>query len=196
MYTTYKPLVPVLQSYITILIAEYDEKILIPQVEEIIKTAKEYLAQTLEYAVTSPREILADAIIWTDYKYKFNLRKFEVKVKIQVQDRRGNPHRIWHRLEAGTTDEIAKKSQKTRIAKAPRTYANSIKVDAWKGYAKHNGKDKWITIQAGSTVLPAIEPRNWYDLTMLEIQKKNSRNPELRIVSPTVISRYYTSPTN
>lgn len=190
------PLLPILKSYITYLILQYDTLILIPSVEGIIKIAETYLSQTLLYSSTSPRKILADAYVETSYKIKRSDRQFEASVKIQMQDSQGNPHRAWHRLEHGTTDEIAKKSVKTRIARVPRTHENSIKVDRWGGFAKHNGKDKWITIQAGSTVLPAIEPRNWYDITMLEIQKKNSANRLLRIINPTVVSRFYTTPTN
>jgi len=191
------PLSPVLKSYIFYLISVYDTKILIPSIEQIIKKAEEYLSLTLEHSNSSPRKILADAHVETSYTVKRDNRMFEANVKIQVQDEKGNPHRVWHRLEAGTSSEIAQKSQKTRIAKAPRTYANSIKVDAWKGYAKRaDGKDKYITIQAGSTVLPAIEARNWYDLTMLEIQKQMTANRELRLINPVVKSRYFTSPTN
>lgn len=190
------PLSSILKSYISYLILQYDTLVLVPNVERIIEQAKSYLSLTLEHSTSSPRKILSNAHVQAEYKIKRSDKQFEANVKIQVQDEKGNPHRVWHRLEHGTTDEIARKNVKTRIARQPRTHANSIKVDEWQGYAKKNGKDKWITIQAGSTILPSIEPRNWYDLTMLEIQKKNSNNRLLRITNPTVISKYFVSPTN
>lgn len=107
----------------------------------------------------------------------------ELSVRVLMADNNGNPHFLWHILDAGRrtyTFPVGKRSPVLKRRKRRRTEKNNLRAKPFTGFTG----EKFVI--HGGQVVKGVDPNNWYRSAADEVIAKAKNDPQLKLWIPTV----------